>query len=368
MIRSLSSSTNTDSTPPPTIEKRVPTVVERIKNFPQGAKQLYNDMLRYKNIHDASRTRQNAWTVRRNPLYRGNYQLPFIIMDEEIRPGRIPRREHEEQRRLKEDLRKVLPIVALWAVPFIGTALVFFPVLIPRQTLSRQFFNQYEKELYAAIEYRQCQSHYYALGDYVFTSAMISAKRLNTSKLPEDAAGPILDLMPFYVMFTDSLPEKETKNFVLPVGKLAHLESYPREHLIALALANGLYQHLPDSLSTLAARLCPWLRREIHRIGTNIAEDDAMLLEEAYDLYGCESMTDQEVLDACLLRGLPVTLSREEMRLCLTNHLGMIRTLKERVSSENDRQPSEGLKLLTMHLPSIRYYLKQNAHQTNEST
>ena len=76
-------------------------------------------------------------------------------------------------------------------------------------------------------------------------------------------------------------------------------------------------------------------------------------------LYGCESMTDQEVLDASLLRGLPVTLSREEMRLCLTNHLGMIRALKERVPSENEqRKPSEGLKLLTMHLSSIRYYLK----------
>ena len=155
------------------------------------------------------------------PLYRGNYayQLPFVIMDEELRPGRIPRREHEEQRRLKEDLRKVLPIVALWAVPFIGTALVLFPVLIPRQTLSRQFFNPYEKELYAAIEYRQCQSHFYALGDFVFTSAMISAKRLDTSKLKEDAAGPVLDLMPFYVMFTDSLPEKDDKKLSLAIGK-----------------------------------------------------------------------------------------------------------------------------------------------------
>jgi len=328
--------------------------------FPSGAKQLYNDILRYKNIHDASRTQRNAWTVQRNPLYRGNYKLPFIIMDEEIRPGRIPRREHEEQRRLKDDLRKVLPIVALWAVPFIGTALVFFPVLIPRQTLSRQFLSTYQKELYASIEYRQCQSHFYTLGEYVFTSAMISAKRLNLSKVKEDAAGPVLDLMPFYAMFTDTLPEKEAKNFLLPVGKLAHLEKYPREHLISLALANGLYQHLPGSLSTLAARMCPWLRQEIHRIGTNIAIDDKLLLEEAYDLYGCESLTDQEVMDACLMRGLPVTVSYDEMRVCLTNHLGMIRTLKERVLSEESK-PSEAMKLLTMHLSSVRYYLQKES-------
>lgn len=333
--------------------------MERIKTFPSGVKQLYNDMVRYKNIHDCSRTRHNAWTIRRSPLYRGNYKLPFIIIDEEVRPGRIPRREHEEQRRLKDDLRKVLPIVALWALPFVGYLPLLFAVLTPRQTLSRQFFNPYQKELFASIEYRQCQSHFYTLGEYVFSSAMISAKRLDISKLNEDTAGPVLDLMPFYVMFASNLPEKDTKDFILPLGKLAHLETYPREHLISLASANGLYQHLPPTLSTVAVHLCPWLRQEIRRIGTNIAADDTLLLEEAYDSNGCQSMTDQEVIDACLMRGLPVTVSYEEMRVCLTHHLQMIRALKERVPSEDGRKPSAGLKLLTMHLSSIRYYLKK---------
>lgn len=343
---------------PPSSDRRYPTVMERIKSFPSGAKQLYSDVLRYKNIHDASRTPHNAWTVHRNPLYRGNYKLPFIIMDEELRPGRIPRREHEEQRRLKDDLRKVLPVIAIWAIPFIGYLPMLFAVVTPRQTLSRQFFNQYQRELYASIEYRQCQSHFCTLGEYVFSSAMISAKRLDISKLKEDAAGPVLDLMPFYVMFSDTLPEEQTKHFILPVGKLAHLESYPREHLISLALANGLYQHLPDSFSTMAARMCPWLKQEIRRIGNNIATDDTLLLEEAYDSNECQSMTDQEVMDASLMRGLPVTVSYDEMRVCLTHHLSMIRTLKERVPSEGHK-PSQGLKLLTMHLSSIRYYLRK---------
>ena len=340
----------------------MPTVMERIRNFPSGVKKLYSDMLRYKNIHDASRTRLNAWTIARNPLSGGNYSArrPFIL-DEELRPGRIPRREHEEQRRLKDDFRKVLPIVGVWAVvPFLGNIVLPFVVLTPRQTLSRQFFTQYQREMYAAVEFKQCQSHFYTLGECVFSSAMVSVKRLDISKLEEDAAGPVLDVMPFYVMFTEKIPEEEARNFILPVGELAHLNKYPREHLISLALANGLYQHLPDSLSSLAARFCPWLRQEVHRIGTYMSTDDTLLLEEAYDSNGCESMTDQEVMDACLMRGLPVTVPYDEMRVCLTNHLSMIRALKERVPYE-ERKASEGLVLLTMHLSAIRYYLHKEA-------
>lgn len=350
-------------------DARAPTTMEIVKAFPSGMKQLYADILRYKNIHDASRTRLNAWTVRRNPLtHLGYYKVPFIIMDEELRPGRIPRREHEEQRRLKEDLRKVLPIVAMWVIPipFIGSILVSFAVMFPRQTLSRQFLNPYQRQLFASIEYRQCKGNFYTLGEYVFNSLMISAKRINISSLENDAAGPVLDLMPFYAVFANALPEKEAKNFVLPVGKLSSLELYPREHLISLALANGLYQHLPEPLSTLATRICPWLRQEIRRMGTNITNDDTLLLEEAYDSNECESMTDEEVMDACLVRGLPVTVSCEEMRVCLTNHLTMIRTLKERIPSEK-RKDSQSLKLLTMHLSSIRYYLRKEAQAVSDS-
>lgn len=73
-------------------DRRLPTAMERMRNFPAGVKQLYKDILRYKNIHDASRTRLNAWTIQK-PLSRGDdSRLPFIIIDEEKRPGRIPRR------------------------------------------------------------------------------------------------------------------------------------------------------------------------------------------------------------------------------------------------------------------------------------
>jgi hypothetical protein len=81
-----------DDLPPTPEHRRLPTAMERMRNFPAGVKQLYKDMLRYKNIHDASRTRLNAWTIRK-PLSRDDDgRLPFIILDEELRPGRIPRR------------------------------------------------------------------------------------------------------------------------------------------------------------------------------------------------------------------------------------------------------------------------------------
>jgi hypothetical protein len=263
-------------------------------------------------------------------------------------------REYNEQLRLKDDLRKVGPVVLLWIPPGIGYIAMFLVVLAPRQALSRQFYSGYEQELYASIEYRQCKSHFHALAEHVFGSVMVNVHSLDIPVQGQDAAGPILDPIPYYSVFSDATESVDAR---LPAGKLAHLETYPREHLISLALANGLYQSFPDPLSRLFAACCPWLRGEVRRIANLVATDDKLLLEEAYDSNGCESMTDQEVLDACLMRGLPVTVSYAEMRLCLTNHLTMIKALRE--SLPKPHTTPEGLKLLTLHLSALRYYLRE---------
>jgi hypothetical protein len=265
-------------------------------------------------------------------------------------------REHDEQRRLKDDLRKVGPVVLLWIPPGIGYIAMLLVILAPRQALSRQFYSRYEKELYASIEYRQCKSHFRALSEHVFGSVMVNVHSLDIPVQGQDAAGPILDLVPYYSVFSNATV-KSVDTRLLQAGKLAHLETYPREHLISLALANGLYQSYPDLLSRLFATCCPWLRGEVRRIANLVATDDKLLLEEAYDSNGCESMTDQEVLDACLMRGLPVTVSYAEMRLCLTNHLTMIKVLRESLPKQH--ATPEGLKLLTLHLSALRYYLRE---------
>lgn len=271
-------------------------------------------------------------------------------------PRHVTYREHDEQRRLKDDVRKVGPVVLLWIPPGIGYLAMFLVILAPRQALSRQFYNRYEKELYASIEYRQCKRHFRALAEQVFGSVMVNVHSLDIPVTGQDAAGPTVDLVAFYSVFSDTAESVDSR---LPAGKLAHLEAYPREHLTSLALANGLYQSFPDPLSRLFAYLCPWLRSEVRRIANLVGTDDKLLLEEAYDSNGCESLTDQEVLDACLMRGLPVTVSYAEMRECLTNHLTMIRALQE--SLPNSHTTPEGLKLFTLHLSALRYYLRAEA-------
>jgi hypothetical protein len=106
------------------------------------------------------------------------------------------------------------------------------------------------------------------------------------------------------------------------------------------------------------------LKREINRIMTFVCHDDKLLLEEGHHHNGCVELTGMEVLEACSFRGLPVDISLEEQRQCLTNHLKMVGTLREKLTPSNEG--SEGLRLLTMHLAPLRHHLKQKTRTSRE--
>lgn len=99
------------------------------------------------------------------------------------------------------------------------------------------------------------------------------------------------------------------------------------------------------------------LKREIIRIMSFVCHDDKLLLDEGHHLNQCIALTDMEVLEACSFRGLPVDISLEERRQCLTNHLRMVGMLRDNLPSSSEG--SQGLRLLTMHLTPLRYHLKQ---------
>jgi hypothetical protein len=116
-------------------------------------------------------------------------------------------------------------------------------------------------------------------------------------------------------------------------------------------------QYLPGWLSPWVAEWSPsiWLKSQIDRISKIVCHDDALLLEERHDMNNCQSLTDNEVMDACLMRGLPVTNhSAEERRECLTNHLKIVVSVKRRI----DGPITEGFRLFTLHLAPLRYHLK----------
>eukprot|EP00521_Asterionellopsis_glacialis_P009674 CAMPEP_0195287470 /NCGR_PEP_ID=MMETSP0707-20130614/4513_1 /TAXON_ID=33640 /ORGANISM="Asterionellopsis glacialis, Strain CCMP134" /LENGTH=218 /DNA_ID=CAMNT_0040347227 /DNA_START=330 /DNA_END=986 /DNA_ORIENTATION=+ len=210
---------------------------------------------------------------------------------------------------------------------------------------------------------------------------MVNPASIQFSVARHDAAGPVLDLLPFYKVFSEQPLPDNTNNshdddqgsYSIPTkpSVLSDLDSYPREHWIALAHVAGTHQSFRKELSHTMTDLSPswWLELSIRRIGNEVYEDDRLLLEEEYDSNECQSLTNQELVEACLLRGLPVIVSYDEMRHCLTNHLSMIRQLNASLMKRNnetgslkslhDANGEEGYKLFVLHLSALRWHLKE---------
>jgi hypothetical protein len=263
----------------------------------------------YKNINDASRTRLNAWTLD-HPLNRkAPSKTEFSVDVIGTRPGRIPRRQYEQQRRAAVDIGTSLPVILLWAVPVIGYVPMILGVAAPRQTLSRQFHNEYEIYHYAEIEYQQRKKEFSGLAEMFWKTTTLGhrASELNIPSDKEDAAGPIIDALPLYSVFANdplytmfANDKDASSKHQLVQGDLQSVDSIPRKYLVKLALAIGVNQNLPGSLSLLVTEWSPtwWLQYKVRQIAQAVVEDDRLLLFERHHEDGCSSLTDIEVMDA----------------------------------------------------------------------
>jgi hypothetical protein len=151
------------------------------------------------------------------------------------------------------------------------------------------------------------------------------------------------------------LDQSNDGNRIASYASTSHLSRF--FSLVKFSLAVGINQILPDRASSLAARLSPswWLQSEIKRIAYIVCHDDELLLEEDHVLNGCHSLTDIEVMEAFLLRVLPITsVPVEDQREYLTNHLKMVDHIKKQLGDEI----TEGFKLFTLHLAPLRHHLK----------
>ena len=259
--------------------------IERVWNFPRGAKQLYLHALRYKNIHDASRTPLNAWTID-HPWKKTKVvdkeddenafsndeddemnesvstrkkimnKFGFLIYGNERRPGRIPRRQYEQQRQTLEDYKLMGILLALWMPPIIGDLPVLLAAFFPRQVLTRQFHNPYEWEAYAQMEYSQRKSAFIALGDQFWGTILPPAPKTLSllfqsmthadKEHREDAAGPMIDAIRLYAPFVDhnhGRVEEQTTSTTSSVGSKSKrspanvlsgsVYQLPREYLVS---------------------------------------------------------------------------------------------------------------------------------------
>jgi hypothetical protein len=342
-------------------DRRIGTMFERIRHFPNGVKILFRDCLRYKDIYDASRTPLNAWTIH-HPSHRQQGEQvddTFKVMSSIQRPpGRIPRRQYEQQRRARNDAAKMLPLVLLWIPPIIGYLPLVFAVAAPRQALSRQFHNRYEILCFSAVEYRQRKMHFEPVSDRFWT--IVGADNANTIALEgNDEAGPVfLDPLGMFLLAFASPDQAFSKAATCSLSNLSLLS---RPHLIELALALGVHQSFPSWASELMTFYAPTslLRFRIRQKIELVRRDDCLLLQEQQHENRFESLTDVELVDACLMRSLPVDLSPEKMRACLTNHLTMIASVTRQLTDHELEVASEGFALFSVHLSILRQAWKR---------
>lgn len=280
---------------------RPSTLRERIVNFPRGVRKLMKDYDLYKNIHDASRTRLNSWTLDRPLNKKAMSKTDFEIGSIVNRPGRIPRRQYEQQRRATVDIGTSAPVILLWAVPVIGYVPMILGVAAPRQVLSRQFYNEYEVYDYAKLEYQQRKKEFAGLVE-MFWNTTALGHRASELNIPwenkKDAAGPTIDALPLYSIFANYA--NASSDHQLVKGALQSVDSIPRKYLVKLALAIGVNQNLPGWLSPYVTKCSPtwWLQYRVRETAQVVSEDDRLLLLERHDEDGCSSLSDIEVMDA----------------------------------------------------------------------
>ena len=318
------------------------------------------------------------------------------------------RRPQEHLRQLARDLSVTAPTVLVSMAPFVGYGFMVMGMLFPRLLLSRQFHTKGQRGEFAMEEYGQRARHYGRLSGVFWGSCMRSVPRLrrtgsrevaedenkegpDNAGLPSylepfgytgsDAAGPVFDRRAMRTLYrlTTSMNSGKRQGAALRCLTSGHLES--------LALSNNVLSALPFWLVPDAH-----VRNKLETLAEDVLMDDAALIEEMIGFDGpCEGMADDEVLDACWLRGLPVgrfanaggsagpgIRRREEdevreMRVALSNHLGMMEVLMTECrglpSHDDFRSSSEirsgralvrddVLKLLVLHLPAIRFSMK----------
>ena len=378
------------------------TVWERIRIFPTSVSRLWKDWLLYQNIRDAAATPRNAWTIpgtttttttknaNNNTVDAGQTvvstaEVPLLVAKQMVH-SHIPWRQREQQRRFLDGLSTVLPVVVLWCVPIVGYVPMLLAIAAPRQLLSRHFHNDYEAVQYNRLAYRQRHAHFAAVvrgmcsirtkkDDVVSDDETTPATWIETwhkncgGGAAVDAAGPVLDnLLPFYqAVFarSSSTPTGTISNGPL---WLSSVDRFPRNYLVHFALAVGVYETFPSSSwsATLAQWSPSWyLRRRVRHIALTVEDDDHALLLQRETSFGAKrgaavvaQLTEMEVTDACLVRGLPIIhinigehddddghqyrpLTAEQMRKCLSNHLDMLASLEEQIAAQQLQQQAQ---------------------------
>ena len=309
-----------------------PSYFDQIKMFPAGVKELWADIKTYRYIQDAASTKNIVWPNGR---------------------VHVPRRQRAFQRKLlKELLNVAVPVVGYAAIPVAGNAFVVLAIAFPKVFLSWHFLSLSQVRSFASDEHWFRIKYHRELIDCLWSTISAGRGNINAETIRErldvvddDAAGPVYkDISPLLDMFASD-------------SGLSDLRSLPDHHLLTVARSSDLLRP-PFAVSSFLLNFIPssLTAAQVDRIAESIVKDDELLILEGHESNGCSSLTAEEVIDACLVRGLPseMALSMGEMRQCLTNHLRMTRQIPPEADKAKVRS-------FLMHLPAIRESLKREA-------
>uniref|UniRef100_A0A7S3DXE5 Letm1 RBD domain-containing protein n=1 Tax=Entomoneis paludosa TaxID=265537 RepID=A0A7S3DXE5_9STRA len=323
-----------DAAPPTETEAalwRGMTPVERAQQFPLAVWELWEDCIECQNIVDATKTPRNAWTAHSNIntnqqhlslLLPGSSQFYHGDDLESLRgvPPNLPWRQYVQQRQLVQDVTRVLIPLLVWIPPIIGWIPTILAVAAPRQAFTRHFHNAFEQVQFALLEQEQRQVEYESVIRFLCQeSSHLFWDQYHFNYFEHDAqesspVGPQLrdPVGLYHAIFESSSPFNRSRL----AGQQGGLDDLPAKYVRHLAMALGLYQSLPGPHvnQVVGKSLVPvaLLRAQVRRALFRMVEEDAQLLADGHDQEEMSRLTDQEVVNACVRRNLPIVLAGEE--------------------------------------------------------
>ena len=280
------------------------------------------------------------------------------------------RRPQEQLRQISRDLQVTLPTVAAFVfIPFVGYSFLLLGMMFPRLLLSRQFHTKKQRWQFATKEFGDRRGYFDRLNTDFWGYCMRSMPGLvliedgNTKKniIRLDPIPRFLETLTYYAMDTGGPILTESSIHLLyqllVEGRhtAASVSNLQNTHIHSLALVNNLAAPLllPSSLSPLLLQTfvpSKYLQSKLTTLAEDIIMDDAALIEEGEIGIKCSGLTEEEILDACWMRGLPLgrftnssgskllDSAREEevqmMRIILTNHLQMMQYAHRAVGND----------------------------------
>ena len=296
------------------------------------------------------------------------------------------RQRTQQARKLVGDLKKVLvPVVGWAALPILGNLFLTLPLISPKDFLSRHFFTaeQYHSIIISDSSDRMlhyskvaqdcflttmsqetktvlslCNEHYKLLGKSS-PSISINDPNIHLKVEKQPLMKDLSTLLSFFALFykfekSNGQPfifSKEIKTL------FPSLLSLSESQLYSLAYANGI---LRDRTLSFSPPLFI-VRSSLQSLALEIATDDLLLLREEEQMGSnvIENLSNEEILDACLFRGLPTNVTTDHMKISLSDYLKTIKELQKATGNKRIFIQSTSAQVFLLHLASIRHDLNK---------